>query len=130
MCEGKIYFQDPKETNLQPYFSHVFQLSSKNITNSSNQQDTDGRDEYLDEIVRLYESALLGLQTVDFDLATKWSVRLVEEQEFVGRSLESKYPWLLVDEYQDLGLALHRIVKALTVQTGVKLFAIGDPKYI
>jgi DNA helicase-2/ATP-dependent DNA helicase PcrA len=92
-----------------------------------NEQDTDGKDEYLDEIVRMYESALLNLQMVDFDLATKWSVKLVEEQEFVRRSLESKYPWLLVDEYQDLGLALHRIVKALTVQTGVKLFAIGDP---
>jgi DNA helicase-2/ATP-dependent DNA helicase PcrA len=92
-----------------------------------NEQDVDGRDEFLDEIVDMYERALLDLKTVDFDLATKWSVRLLEEQEFVRKSLESKYPWLLVDEYQDLGLALHRIVKVLTVQTSVKLFAIGDP---
>ncbi len=91
------------------------------------EQDIDGKDEYLDEIVGIYENTLLALKTVDFDLATKWSVKLVEEQEFVRRSLESKYPWLLVDEYQDLGLALHRIVKALTLQTQVKLFAIGDP---
>ena len=92
-----------------------------------NERDVDGKNEFLDEIVARYEIALLDSKAVDFDLATKWSVRLLEEQEFVRRSLESKYPWLLVDEYQDLGLALHRIVKVLTVQTKVKLFAIGDP---
>lgn len=92
-----------------------------------NKHDVDGKDVFFDEMIAEYESALLDTKAVDFDLAMKWSVKLVEEQEFVRRSLESKYPWLLVDEYQDLGLALHRIVKALTVQTGIKLFAIGDP---
>ena len=92
-----------------------------------NEQDVDDKNPYLDELVDTYEGILLESKTTDFDLAMKWSVQLVEKQEFVRGSLESKYPWLLVDEYQDLGLALHRIVKALTSQTSLKLFAIGDP---
>lgn len=33
---------------------------------------------------------------------------------------------LVVDEYQDLGVALHRIVKRLAFDGGVRLFAVGD----
>lgn len=33
---------------------------------------------------------------------------------------------LVVDEYQDLGIALHRIVMSLCFTTGVRLFAVGD----
>jgi len=81
----------------------------------------------LDYIVNAYELALLSQKVIDFDLGTKWSVTLVEQHEFIRTALEAKYPWLLIDEYQDLGLALHRIVKILTSQTKIKLFAIGDP---
>jgi DNA helicase II / ATP-dependent DNA helicase PcrA len=88
---------------------------------------SDENDKDFDVVVEKYENVLLGSGLIDFDLATKWAVQLVEQQEFVRRALEAKYPWLLVDEYQDLGLALHRIVKSLTSQTSMKLFASGDP---
>src|SRR3954465_12711667 len=39
--------------------------------------------------------------------------------------LLAKYP-VLVDEYQDLGTALHRMVMGLCFSTGVRLFAVGD----
>ena len=37
------------------------------------------------------------------------------------------FPVLVVDEYQDLGVALHRIVKRIAFDGGVRLFAVGDP---
>jgi len=40
--------------------------------------------------------------------------------------LVSRFPWLVVDEYQDLGGPLHYIVTAL-VDHGAKVFAVGDP---
>ena len=41
--------------------------------------------------------------------------------------LQAKFPVLAVDEYQDLGVALHRIVKRMAFDGGVRLFAVGDP---
>jgi DNA helicase-2/ATP-dependent DNA helicase PcrA len=40
--------------------------------------------------------------------------------------LLAKYPILAVDEYQDLGRALHRMVMGLCFSTGMRLFAVGD----
>ena len=34
---------------------------------------------------------------------------------------------IVVDEYQDLGLTLHRMVLALCQKAGVRLVAVGDP---
>lgn len=33
---------------------------------------------------------------------------------------------MVVDEYQDLGMALHSMVMGLCFGTGVRLFAVGD----
>lgn len=74
-----------------------------------------------------YEEALLEAQIVDFELIVKRSMRLVERETYVREALAAKFPWLLIDEYQDVGLPLHRMVSVLTKTTEMKLFAIGDP---
>lgn len=60
-----------------------------------------------------YEEALIQKGFLDFDLQEKWAMQIVEQKSYVRRSLAAKFPWTLVDEYQDMGLPLHRIVKAL-----------------
>ncbi len=93
----------------------------------------DGRESpnFQPEVERLliqYEEALIQKGFLDFDLQEKWAMQIVEQKSYVRRSLAAKFPWILVDEYQDMGLPLHRIVKALTEDKTiqVKLFAIGD----
>jgi DNA helicase-2/ATP-dependent DNA helicase PcrA len=87
---------------------------------------SDNANSHAEQLINQYESALLQQDAIDFDLKIKWSMQLVEQQEYVRGALEAKFPWLLVDEYQDVGLPLHRMVKALTQSTPMKLFAIGD----
>lgn len=41
-------------------------------------------------------------------------------------AIQARWPVLAVDEYQDLGVPLHRIVKRLAFEGGVRLFAVGD----
>jgi hypothetical protein len=53
--------------------------------------------------------------------------RLVSEHDWVLPLLQAKFPILAVDEYQDLGVALHRIVKRVAFDGGIRLFAVGDP---
>jgi len=46
---------------------------------------------------------------------------------WLREAIKAKYPVLAVDEYQDLGTALHRMVLGLCFQTGIRLLAVGDP---
>ncbi|TRU56205.1 MAG: ATP-dependent helicase [Microcystis aeruginosa Ma_QC_Ch_20071001_M135] len=73
-----------------------------------------------------YEAALRKQGLIDFDDIVHYGQRLVNEHEWVLNAVRAKFPVLAVDEYQDLGGALDRIVRRLTFQGGVKLIAVGD----
>jgi DNA helicase-2/ATP-dependent DNA helicase PcrA len=74
-----------------------------------------------------YEAELRRTGLVDFDDLVIFGQRLVSEHDWVLPLLQAKFPVLAVDEYQDLGVALHRIVKRVAFDGGVRLFAVGDP---
>ena len=73
-----------------------------------------------------FEELLMESDYLDFTSIINLSATLIREQEFVRKSLRSKFPWLLVDEYQDLGKPLHEMVLELTFNAGIKLYAVGD----
>ena len=85
------------------------------------------REEELAEWAESYESALHRTGLIDFDDLIVFGQRLVSEHDWVLPLLQAKFPVLAVDEYQDLGVALHRIVKRVAFDGGVRLFAVGDP---
>ena len=74
-----------------------------------------------------YEAELRRIGLVDFDDLVIFGQRLVSEHDWVLPLLQAKFPVLAVDEYQDLGVALHRIVTRVAFDGGVRLFAVGDP---
>ena len=78
-------------------------------------------------VVKAYEGLLLQNGVIDFDGLVLVGLELVENHEWVRRSIESKYPVIVIDEYQDLGLPLHRMVTALMSKAGVRVIAVGDP---
>ena len=73
-----------------------------------------------------YEAEFRGMGLIDFDDLVIFGQRLVSEHDWVLPLLQAKFPVLAVDEYQDLGVALHRIVKRMAFDGGVRLFAVGD----
>jgi superfamily I DNA/RNA helicase len=84
-------------------------------------------DERLPTVALAYKKALREARRIDFDDIVLLSLRLVQEHPYVRNALAAKFPWLVVDEYQDLGLPLHRIVTVLIDLAGVRVFAVGDP---
>lgn len=74
----------------------------------------------------LFEKALLQTPYLDFISIINFSAQIIQEQEFVRRILEAKYPWMLIDEYQDLGKGLHEMVVELFFNTDIKIYAVGD----
>jgi len=79
------------------------------------------------EVATEYEKRLRDKQQVDFIEIIKCATTLIREQEYVKRCLEAKFPWILIDEYQDLGKPLHEMILTLFHKTNIKIFAVGDP---
>jgi ATP-dependent DNA helicase Rep/DNA helicase-2/ATP-dependent DNA helicase PcrA len=77
-------------------------------------------------VVEAYEALLLEKGFLDFDGIVLAGLQLIEEHEWVRRCVRAKYPIIVIDEYQDLGLPLHRMVLAL-IKAGVRIVAVGDP---
>lgn len=80
----------------------------------------------LASLVEAYEAELRRRGLIDFDDMPLLAVRALRANPWLQRALLAKYPVLVVDEYQDLGTALHRMVLGLCFSTGMRLFAVGD----
>ncbi len=77
-------------------------------------------------LVEAYETGLRQRGLIDFDDMPLLAVRALRANPWLQRALLAKYQVLVVDEYQDLGVALHRMVMGLCFSTGMRLFAVGD----
>jgi len=80
----------------------------------------------LSALVEAYETQLRRAGLIDFDDMPLLAVKALRENEWLQRALLAKYPVLAVDEYQDLGRALHRMVMGLCFSAGMRLLAVGD----
>jgi len=76
-------------------------------------------------VARRYQQLLVEAHAIDFDGMVFDALAIIESDAVIRDLLAARYPWLCVDEYQDLGGVLHRIVLALAT-AGVKIFAVGD----
>lgn len=83
-------------------------------------------DPTLAEFIIAYEGELRRAGFIDFDDMPLLSLRALVEHEWLREAIKAKYPILVVDEYQDLGRALHQMVMGLCISTGIRLFAVGD----
>ena len=97
----------------------------RSILNRSS-RDWRTRDPDLARLVEAFEEELRAMGRIDFDDMPLLAVRALIENEWLRRALRAKYPVLVIDEYQDLGRALHRMVMGLCFSAGMRLFAVGD----
>jgi DNA helicase-2/ATP-dependent DNA helicase PcrA len=86
-----------------------------------------GQNPELARFIEAYEAELRRHGLIDFDDMPLLAVRMIREHEWIRGALRAKFPILFVDEYQDLGRALHELVLLLCFDAGVRLFAVGDP---
>lgn len=83
-------------------------------------------DSSLANLVTAYEQALRAEGFIDFDDMAILGLHLIETHEWVRKAIKARFQILVVDEYQDLGVPLHRLVLALR-RSGVRILAVGDP---
>lgn len=78
-------------------------------------------------VARHYENKIKEMGNIDFLDIVKFATMLIQKEEYVRRCLEVKFPWIFVDEYQDLGKPLHEMILSLFNRTSIIFFVVGDP---
>jgi DNA helicase-2/ATP-dependent DNA helicase PcrA len=78
-------------------------------------------------VLKEYEKLLTAEHLIDFEWIVTLALELIQENVWIQNMLSARFPWLIVDEYQDLGGPLHRIIMTLVDNAGIKVFAVGDP---
>lgn len=79
------------------------------------------------KVVETYEAMLFDGGLIDFDGLVLAGLELVEKHEWVRDCIRAKFPVMVIDEYQDLGVPLHRMVVTLMDDAGIRIIAVGDP---
>jgi len=80
-----------------------------------------------DKLITEYELFLENNGLLDFEAIVAKSIDFIRSSEVVHRYIREKFPWFLIDEYQDLGGSLHALALTLVQDVGVKVLAVGDP---
>lgn len=80
----------------------------------------------VEKIYPLYQKLLLENNAVDFDDLLLWTAVLLQQNEDLRQSLDQKFAYIMVDEYQDTNLAQYAIVRALS-NDAPNLAVTGDP---
>ena len=86
-------------------------------------------DKTLANIFLQYESRLKELNAFDLEDLIYLPVRFFSEDSEIRDFYRKKYPWILVDEYQDVNFAQYRLIRDLMPSVGgnANLCVIGDP---
>lgn len=88
--------------------------------------DWHGRNPELADFIDAYETELRRRGLIDFDDMPLIAFSMVQAHQWIRTALRARFPVLFVDEYQDLGHALHELVLLLCFEGGMRLFAVGD----
>ncbi|WP_081640586.1 UvrD-helicase domain-containing protein [Desulfovibrio desulfuricans] len=81
--------------------------------------------QYLASLSTAYESELRSMGLIDFTDMPLLALSALKKNDWLQKAIVAKFPTLIIDEYQDLGLALHNMVMTL-LSSGIRIFAVGD----
>lgn len=82
----------------------------------------------LKDIASRYYEYQNNLKVIDFNEILYRSYKIIIENEFVAKSLASKFFEILVDEFQDTNLYQYEILKSINHHKKCTFFMVGDDK--
>jgi DNA helicase-2/ATP-dependent DNA helicase PcrA len=101
-------------------------ISAEQFTTRHTQSIGTHLDAVVSRVYPAYQKRLLDANAVDFDDLLMHVSRMLSENDELRRSLDERFRFILVDEYQDTNRAQYQIVAALS-QHEPNLCVTGDP---
>jgi superfamily I DNA/RNA helicase len=90
-------------------------------------RETKQEDQAFKHRLEAYNELLAQYNLYDLDDLIYEPVRLLENNPEVRKQMQNRYPWILIDEFQDINPIQYRLIQLLTIDSSPNLFLIGDP---
>lgn len=84
-------------------------------------------DRELAPLYAAYEERLKKENAFDIDDCVVCPVRLLQNNSDAHKVIQDRYPWICIDEYQDINYAQYTLIRLLAPEKDSNIFAIGDP---
>lgn len=107
------------------YSNEIFRLKRIRRDAALGRRDTAEKGDV--DFLKRYRKALHLRGLIDFDDVANYAFSLVRNHAIVRSHVIASYPWLVIDEYQDLGEVFNALVQELIDNTGVNFCIVGDP---
>ena len=78
------------------------------------------------EIYKIYQQKLIQSNALDFDDLLMKTFEMLNSNQDISNIYQSKYKYLLIDEFQDTNLIQYSIAKLIANKTN-NIFVVGDP---
>jgi DNA helicase-2/ATP-dependent DNA helicase PcrA len=108
--------------------AHAISWAKNNLITPEHYQASEGRQlgKIVERVYPAYQKRMLAANAVDFDDLLQHTAVMLQENPPVRADLDSRYRYILVDEYQDTNLAQYAMVRALS-RDFPNLAVTGDP---
>jgi DNA helicase-2/ATP-dependent DNA helicase PcrA len=78
------------------------------------------------QLYEYYSNIFYSSNCLNFDLVLDIANEIIKD-DYVCKCIEAKYPYILIDEYQDSSIAMHMLFKTLINKTNIVFYIVGDP---
>lgn len=117
-----------KKSDLKVFRTLISQ--AKNAMQSPDEVSTQDLDPYMEEAFQktyaLYQQKLKQYEAIDFDDLLYLTVKIWSEFPEILARYQHRWPFVLIDEYQDTNATQYQMIRLLAEKSG-NLFVVGDP---
>lgn len=118
-----------KKVEVRPYRNLISQ--AKNALKTSDEVHLSGPDlteaeQEFPRVYALYQKKLKEYNALDFDDLLFLSVKVLREHPQILARYQERWPFVLIDEYQDTNAAQYSLIRLL-VEKSHNIFVVGDP---
>ncbi len=113
--------QDPKVL-----LNMISMAKAKNLLPEDLESSSDAWEKRIGSIYRYYQEYLHALNIMDFDDLLMQTVRLLEKDEKVRTTLQNKFKYVMVDEFQDTNQIQMQLLDLLLPKEQANVCVVGD----
>lgn len=126
--QQQTFFDNNEDIDLGDFMLDELGKLKKNLNGELNTNVEWNHNVSLETVAERYYDFQNEIKVIDFNEILYRSYKIINENEFIAKSLSSKFYEILVDEFQDTNLYQYEILKKINYSGECRFFMVGDEK--